>query len=91
MSGSASPMVCAHAGMPRNGNMKPDSSSDGRKKKKVICIAWVWLRATLLIVMPTVRFALMNTSVPSSSTAMWPTNGTANRKRAASRMTATCT
>ena len=33
--------------MPRNGNMKPDRSSDGRKKK-VSFIAWVWLRATLL-------------------------------------------
>ena len=37
------PIACAHSGMPRNGNMKPDSSIDGRKKKNVICIACSWL------------------------------------------------
>jgi hypothetical protein len=31
--------------MPRKGNMKPDSRIDGRKKKKVICIACIWFRA----------------------------------------------
>ena len=31
VSGSASPIVCAHSGMPRNGNMKPERSSEGRK------------------------------------------------------------
>ena len=39
VSGSSDPIHCAHSGMPRNGNMKPDSSIEGRKKKNVICIA----------------------------------------------------
>jgi hypothetical protein len=44
VSGRTLPTSCAHSGMPRNGNMKPESSIDGRKKKKVICIAcnWFW-------------------------------------------------
>ena len=78
VSGNASPMNCAQPGMPRNGNMKPDSSSDGRKKKKVICIACIWLCATLEIVMPTVRLAPMKISTPSSSSARLPSNGTLN-------------
>ena len=36
MSGRISPSVCAHCGMPRNGNMKPDSKVEGRKKKNDI-------------------------------------------------------
>ena len=37
--GKTSPMYCAHTGMARNGNMNPDKRIDGKKKKKVICIA----------------------------------------------------
>jgi hypothetical protein len=39
VSGSTSPSACAQPGMPRNGNMNPDSSIDGKKKKNVICTA----------------------------------------------------
>ena len=37
--GKASPMTCAHSGMPRKGNMNPESKSEGRKKKNDICMA----------------------------------------------------
>ena len=30
--------------------MKPDSSSEGRKKKKVSCSACIWVRATVEMV-----------------------------------------
>ncbi len=62
MSGSTLPTTCAHSGIPRNGNMKPDSRIDGRKKKNVICIACSWLRAIDEKVMPSVRLAAMNSS-----------------------------
>ena len=39
VSGSISPKYCAQAGMPRNGNMNPESRMLGRKKKNDICIA----------------------------------------------------
>ena len=54
--------ACAQPGMPRKGNMKPDSRIDGRKKKNVICMACSWLRASELKVMPSVRFAQMKSS-----------------------------
>ena len=47
VSGSTSPITCAQPGMPRNGNMKPESRIDGRKKKNVICIACIWVRASV--------------------------------------------
>ena len=55
-------MACAHSGMPRKGNMKPESSKDGMKKKMVICMACSWLLATELKVMPSVRLAQMKSS-----------------------------
>ena len=64
VSGSTSPIACAQPGMPRNGNMKPDSSIDGRKKKNVICIACNWLRATDENMRPSVRLAAMKSSTP---------------------------
>ena len=45
--GMTSPIAWAQPGMPRNGNMKPDSSSDGRKKKKVSCIGYVQVAVIL--------------------------------------------
>ena len=39
VTGSNSPIICAHAGMPRNGNMNPESNIDGSRKKNDICIA----------------------------------------------------
>ena len=47
VSGSTSPIACAQPGMPRNGNMKPESRIEGRKKKNVICIACSWMRASV--------------------------------------------
>ena len=55
--------------MPRNGNMKPDSSRLGRKKKNVICIACSWLRAIDEKVMPRVRLAAMKISMTDMPTA----------------------
>jgi hypothetical protein len=48
--------------MPSKGNMKPDSRIDGRKKKKVICIAWNCELASVEISRPSARLAAMNTS-----------------------------
>lgn len=39
VSGSVSPIHCAQTGIPRKGNMKPESRMEGRKKKNVICMA----------------------------------------------------
>ena len=60
VSGSTSPIHCAHCGMPRNGNMKPESRIEGRKKKNAICIACSWFRAAVEKVKPTARLAAMN-------------------------------
>ena len=49
-----SPNVCVHAGMPRNGNMKPDSKREGRKKKKPICMAYNCVLAIVEKLSPTV-------------------------------------
>jgi hypothetical protein len=87
VSGSASPSHCAHAGMPRNGNMKPDSSIDGRKKKKVICIACSWFCASVEKVKPTARLASMNTPIIAISSVKLPAIGTSNSSRAAPRIT----
>ncbi|MND06747.1 hypothetical protein D3C83_283080 [compost metagenome] len=65
--------------MPRNGNMKPESRIDGRKKKNVICIACSWLRAIDENVMPSVRLAAMNSSTIPNSTTTLPCIGTSNR------------
>jgi hypothetical protein len=43
--------------MPRNGNMKPDSRIEGRKKNIAICIACSWFAATVEKVKPTARLA----------------------------------
>lgn len=49
MTGSASPIHRAHCGMPRKGNMNPDSRIEGRKTKIEICIACIWVRDTVEI------------------------------------------
>ena len=46
-SGKISPSHCAQSGIPAKGNMKPESSSEGRKKKNVSCIACICVRATV--------------------------------------------
>ena len=56
------PIHWAHTGMPRKGNMKPDSRIDGRKKKNAICIAWSWFLARVENVIPMARFAAMKRS-----------------------------
>ena len=56
VSGKISPRYCAQTGMPRKGNIKPESKSEGRKKKKVICRAWNCELAMVLKVKPRVRF-----------------------------------
>src|SRR3979490_2322026 len=48
--------------MPRKGNMKPERSIDGRKKKNAICIACSWFLAKVEKVKPTARFAAMKTT-----------------------------
>ena len=53
------PTHCAHSGMPRKGNMKPESRMDGRKKKNAICTACSWFCARVEKVMPMERFAAM--------------------------------
>ena len=45
VTGSTSPIHCAHTGMPWKGKAKPESRIDGRKKKNVICIACIWFWA----------------------------------------------
>ena len=79
VSGSASPSHCAQTGMPRNGNMKPDSRIDGSRKKKLICMACVMFCARLEKVMPTVRLAMMNTSTHADNSVRLPRIGTPNR------------
>ena len=91
VSGSTSPMACAQAGMPRNGNMKPVSSIDGRKKKNVSCMACSWLRAMVEKVNPTARLAAMKSTSTDDSSHRLPTIGTSNNSRAAIRITVTCT
>ena len=59
--------------------------------KNVICMAWSWFCATVEIVMPSARFAATKSSTTASSSGMLPSIGTWNRKRAANRITATCT
>ncbi len=76
VSGNTSPIHCAQSGMPRNGNMKPDNSIDGRKKKKVICMACIWVRAMVEKVKPTARLATMNRLTPAVSSQTEPMNGT---------------
>ena len=49
MFGTTSPIACAQTGMARNGNMKPESRIDGKKTKNVICIACIWVFATVEI------------------------------------------
>ncbi|CAN5576792.1 hypothetical protein BH20VER3_BH20VER3_20540 [soil metagenome] len=44
-------------GRPRKGNMKPESRIEGRKTKKVICIACSWFFAIIEKVMPMARLA----------------------------------
>ena len=90
VSGNTSPMVCAHAGMPRNGNIKPDSRIDGRKKKNVSCIACICDFATVENVKPSARFATTKIETPSNSSHSAPTNGTPNSNFAAARITAVC-
>jgi hypothetical protein len=69
--GTASPITCAQPGMPRNGNMKPESRIEGRKKNIVICIACIWLLASVEKVKPIARLAAMKSTstVDSSSEA----------------------
>ena len=53
-------MKRAHAGMPRNGNMNPESRMLGRKKKKNdICIDCICVRAKVENVKPTQSVAKM--------------------------------
>lgn len=33
------PKICAHFGIPKNGNIKPDSNMEGKKKKYDNCVA----------------------------------------------------
>ena len=46
ISGSLTQSAVLHVGDcgDRKGNMKPESRIDGRKKKKVNCIACIWVR-----------------------------------------------
>ncbi len=71
--------------------MKPDSSSDGRKKKKVNCMACICDLAMVEKVKPSDRLAMTNIAMPSDSKAKLPTNGTPKSSRAAIRMTAVWT
>jgi len=73
--GNTSPMCCAHTGMPRKGNMNPESSREGKKKKKAICTAWSWFSATVEKVIPMARLAAMNTMDTRSSNGTLPTMG----------------
>src|ERR1044071_4291844 len=76
----------AQSGMPRKGNMKPDSRSEGRKKKNDICTAWSWFSAMVEKVSPTARLAATKISVTASNSVRLPTIGTAKRSFAAIRM-----
>ena len=83
MSGNTSPITCAQPGMPRNGNMKPESRIEGRKKKNVICIACIWLLASVEKVKPIARLAAMKRISTASRSARLPTIGTSKRNLAA--------
>ena len=76
VSGNTSPIIRAQCGMPRKGNMKPESSSDGRKKKKDICMAWSWFPATVEKVMPMAKLAAMKMRATMLSSTRLPTMGT---------------
>jgi hypothetical protein len=77
--------------MPRNGNMKPDSRIEGSRMKTEACIACSWFWVTVEMVKPIARFTVMNSAVPRQSRARLPSVATSNRKRATTRITATCT
>ncbi len=66
-------MTCAHSGIPANGNMKPDSNIDGKKKKNVICITCNCVSAIVENVIPTKRFAIMKGKVAISNNKILPT------------------
>ena len=52
VAGRTSPSHCAHTGMPRNGNMKPDSRIDGSSMNTEACIACSWFWVTVEMVKP---------------------------------------
>ena len=62
--------------MPRKRNVKPDNKMLGKKKKNDICMACVWLLATLENVMPTVRLARIKINAQINSNTTEPETGT---------------
>src|SRR5882724_3237735 len=85
VSGRSEPIHCAHSGMPRNGNMKPESRIEGRKKN-VICIAWSWLRAMEENMMPSVKLAAMKIKTTKYKSRGLPCIGTWKRASADLRL-----
>ena len=72
--------------------MKPDSRIDGRKKKKVICIACSWLRASVEKVKPTARLARHEQHRPlNQQREAADHRHLEEQPAAAARITATCT
>ena len=91
VAGMPSPSHWAHTGMPRNGNMKPDSRIDGSRMNTEACMAWSWFCVTVEMVKPMARFTVMNSAVPRQSRATLPSVTTSNSTRDTSKITVTCT
>ncbi len=71
--------------------MNPESSIEGRKKNMVICIACIWLLASVEKVKPMARLVAMKRMRTVESSTRLPTIGTSKRYFAAVRITTTCT
>ena len=91
VAGSTSPIHCAHTGMPRNGNMKPDSRIEGSSRNTEACMAWSWFWVTVEMVKPMARLAVMNSAVPRQNSVKLPCTPTPNSSHETSRITATWT
>ena len=91
VAGSVSPIHCAQTGMPRKGNMKPDSRIEGSIMKNEACMACNWFCVSVEMVKPMARFTVMNSAVPVASSGTLPWIATSNSTRATSRMTVTWT
>ena len=87
--GRAWPNVWAQAGMPAKGNMKPDRRMEGRKMKKVICMACIWLRATVENKKPSERLTRMKSETAARKASGEPRKGTPNKRRAPASRIAT--
>ena len=87
VAGSISPSHCAQAGMPRNGNMKPESRIEGSRMKKEACMAWSWFWLTVDRVKPRARLTTMKSAVLNRSSGRLPSTVMSNSSQEIVRMT----